>query len=458
VKVIVCGAGQVGYGIAERLAAEQAEVSVIDVRPQLVQSISDTLEVRGFVGHASHPDVLTQAGVADADMIVAVTQSDEVNMMACQVAGSLFGVPTKVARVRAQSYLAPHWRDLFSREHLPIDVVISPELEVADTVRRRLETPGTVDTVDFVDGRVVVAATTCEADCPVVDTPLEQLTDLFPDLDATIVGVVRAGKVFVPRRTDQLVPGDVVYFAAAKDRVPRTLSIFGHEEAAATRVVVAGGGNIGYEVARRLEAAGSKAKVRIVESQRERALSIADKLKKAVVLHGTALDQDVLREADVEHADALVAVTNDDQVNILSCVLGKRLGAKRALCLTNNRSYPQITRELGIDTYINPRTVTVSRILQHIRRGRIRGVYAVQDGAAEIIEAEALETSPLVGKPLRELGIFDGVRIGAIVRDKRVVPPRGDTMIRAKDRIVIFALADRVRRVEQMFRVSIEFF
>jgi trk system potassium uptake protein TrkA len=211
-KVIVCGAGQVGYGIAERLAAEQADVSVIDVRPQLVKSITDSLDVRAFVGHASHPDVLAQAGAADADMIIAVTQADEVNMVACQVAGSLFNVPTKVARVRAQNYLAPHWRDLFTREHLPIDVVISPEIEVGETVLRRLEMPGTIDTVTFAEGRIIVAATTCEEDCPVVDTPLRQLTELFPDLAATIIGVIRDGRLFVPRRDDQLIVKFFVYF------------------------------------------------------------------------------------------------------------------------------------------------------------------------------------------------------------------------------------------------------
>jgi trk system potassium uptake protein TrkA len=457
-KVIVCGAGQVGYGIAERLAAEQADVSVIDVRPQLVKSITDSLDVRAFVGHASHPDVLAQAGAADADMIIAVTQADEVNMVACQVAGSLFNVPTKVARVRAQNYLAPHWRDLFTREHLPIDVVISPEIEVGETVLRRLEMPGTIDTVTFAEGRIIVAATTCEEDCPVVDTPLRQLTELFPDLAATIIGVIRDGRLFVPRRDDQLIVNDIVYFAAPKAHVRRALTIFGHEETPASRIVIAGGGNIGFYVAQRLEQAATKTKVRLVESGRERAVVVADQLKKAVVLHGSALDQEVLREADIEHADSMVALTNDDQVNVLACIMAKRLGAKRAMCLTNNRGYQQITRDLGIETYVNPRTVTISKILQHMRRGRIRGVYAIQDGAAEVIEAEALETSPLVGRPLRDLGLFDGMRIGAILRGNQVITPRGDTQIRAKDRIIVFAQADRVRRVEQLFRVSIEFF
>jgi trk system potassium uptake protein len=457
-KVIICGAGQVGFGIAERLAAEQADVAVIDVRPQLIQSITDTLEVRGFVGHASHPDVLAQAGADQADMLIAATQSDEVNMVACQVADSLFKIPTKIARIRARSYLEPHWRDLFTREHLPIDVIISPEIEVGDTVMHRLELPGTVDTIAFFDGRLVVAATRAEEDCPVVDTPLAQLTDLFPDLKATIIGIQRAGKLFAPRRHDQVLTGDVVYVAAEKEQVRRTLGIFGHDEAPAARVMIAGGGNIGFYLAKQLEGVATRPKVRVIEGVRERAVHIADRLKRAVVLHGSALDQDVLREADVAHCDTFVALTNDDQVNVLSCVMAKRLGAKRALCLTNNQGYPQITRDLGIDTYVNPRTVTISKILQHVRRGRIRRVQSILDGAGEVIEAEALDTSPLVGKPMRELKLFEGVRIGAILRGKEMITPRGDTVIRPKDRIVMLAVADRVRSVEQMFRVSIEFF
>jgi trk system potassium uptake protein TrkA len=457
-KVIICGAGQVGYGIAERLALERADVSLIDTRPALIQSITESLDVRGFVGHAAHPDVLAQAGADAADMIIAVTQADEVNMVACQVADSLFDVPTKVARIRAQSYLAPHVAHLFTREHLPIDVVISPEIEVGETVLRCLEVPGALDSASFADGRIVVAATSCEDDCPVIDTPLSQLTELFPDLPATICGIYRNGKMFTPRSSDQVLAGDIAYVATSQDNVRRMLTIFGHYETPASRVVITGGGNIGYYVAKRLEETAPKTRVRVVEGSRERAVAIADKLAKAVVLHGNALDEDVLREADIEHADSIVSLTNDDQVNVLASVMGKRLGAKRAVCLTNNKGFPGLTRELGIDTYVNPRSVTVSSILQHIRRGRIRGVYAVQDGAAEVIEGEALDTSPLVGKPLREIDLPEGVRIGAISRGKTVLTPRGDTRIEPRDRVVMMVLAGKVRQVEQMFRVSIEFF
>lgn len=457
-KVVICGAGQVGYGIAERLSAEANDVSVIDNSPRLIRSITEMLDVRGFVGHGAHPDILAEAGADQADMIVAVTLHDEVNMVACQVAHSLFNIPIKVARVRAQSYLQPHWQNLFSRDHLPIDVIISPEVEVGETVLRRLAMPGAYDTVSFADDMVVVAGVHCDENCPVVDTPLHQLTELFPDLKATVIGIQREDLFFIPTSGDSILLGDIAYFAADRDQVRRTLGIFGHEEVEASRVVIVGGGNIGAYVATKLEARQPNARIKIIESSRERAVAIADALRRTVVLHGSALDENLLREADIAEADTIVAVTNSDEVNILGCVMAQRLGAVRSLCLINNRGYPDLTRSLGISAFINPRQVTVSKILQHVRRGRIRGVHSIQNGAAEIIEAEALETSPLVGKPLRELDILHGVRIGAIYRDGAVVIPRGDTQIQPHDRVIMSALADERRKVEQMFRVSLDFF
>ncbi len=457
-RVLICGAGQVGYGIAERLAAEDNDVSVIDTVPALVEAIRDNLDVRGFVGHGAHPDVLAEAGAEQADMIVAVTLSDEVNMVACQVAHSLFNVPTKVARIRAQSYLGPHWSDLFSSSHMPIDVIISPEVEVGEMVLRRLAVPGAFDTVYFASGKVVSIGIACDENCPVVDTPLSQLTELFPDLRAVVVGIVRNGKLFVPHSDDPMLVGDDVYVICESDQVSRTLSIFGHEEQVANRVVIAGGGNIGLYVARTLESRNSSARIKIIENSRDRAIAIADELRRTVVLHGNALDRDILREAGVPDADTLVALSNDDEVNIIACVMAKRLGCRRNMALINNRSYPEFTDVLGIDATVNPRTVTVSKVLQHVRRGRIRRVHSIGDGLAEVIEAEALETSPLVGKPLRELNLPEGIRIGAVFRDDRVVVPDGTLQIRAHDRVIIFAAAERVREVEQMFRVSLEFF
>jgi trk system potassium uptake protein len=457
-RVIICGAGQVGYGIAEKLASEDNDVTVIDTSAELIRSIRDRLDVKGYVGHGSHPDVLDEAGAQQVDMLIAVTLHDEVNMTACQVAHSLFNVPTKIARIRSQSYLRPHYMDLFSRENLPIDVIISPELEVGEMVLRRIALPGATDVVRFADNAVAMVAIECLEDCPVVNTPLAQLTDLFPDLPSTVVGVVREGKLFVPHSTDQLITGDLAYVATTNDQVRRTLGLFGHDEEAATRIVIAGGGNIGLYVAQTIEARQNRTRIKIIEQARERAVEIADKLRRTVVLHGSALDQNLLMEADIQDADLMVALTNDDQVNILSSVMAKQLGCKSNLTLLNNPAYHDFAGILGIDAHVNPRTVTISKVLQHVRRGRISAVDRVQKGAAEIIEAEALETSPLVGPPLRDLDLPDGMRLGAVYRDGQVIKPSGDLRIKPKDRVVIFAMASAVRQVEQMFRVSLEFF
>ena len=457
-RVIICGAGQVGYGIAERLSSELNDVSVIDTSPELIQAVRDSLDVRGFVGHGSHPEVLEAAGAQQADMIIAVTLYDEVNIVACEIAHALFNVPTKIARIRSQAYLQPQYLDLFSREHMPIDVIISPEQEVGEMVLRRIELPGAMDVVRFAEGRIVALAIECLEDCPVLNTPLKQLTDLFPNLHSTVVGIVRRGKLFIPHSGDQMMVGDIAYVLTQKDQVRRVLSLFGHEEPEAKRIVIAGGGNIGLHVARTIERRQSRTRIKIIEHDRERAVRIADQLRRTVVLNGSALDNKLLHEADIHDADLMVALTNNDQVNILSGAMAKGLGCKANLVLLNNPAYHDLSKTLGIDAYVNPRSVTISRVLQHVRRGRIRAVHSVEQGAAEIIEAEALETSPLVGPALRELDLPSGMRIGAILRDNEVLTPSGSVRIKPKDRVVIFVTREAVKQVEQLFRVSLEFF
>ncbi|MBX3596383.1 MAG: Trk system potassium transporter TrkA [Rhizobiaceae bacterium] len=457
-RVIICGAGQVGYGIAERLAAEKNDVSIIDTAPGLIHAVRDSLDVRGFVGHGAHPDVLEMAGAKEADMIIAVTLFDEVNIVACEVAHALFGVPVKIARIRSQSYLQPHYADLFSRDHVPIDVVISPEIEAGEMVLRRIALPGADDVVRFADGKIIMVAIECLEDCPVVNTPLAQLSQLFPDLPSTVVGYSRDGQLFIAHSADQLLVGDRAYVVTTKDQVKRTLGLFGHEEKEASRIVIAGGGNIGLYVAKTIEQRRGRARLKLIESSKERAEIIADQLRETIVLHGNALDEKLLHQAEIQDADLMVALTNSDQVNILSSVMAKRLGCRSSLTLINNPAYTDLSRAVGIDAQVNPGSVTISRVLQHVRRGRIRAVHSVDKGAGEIIEAEALETSPLVGAPLTELELPDGMRIGAIYRAGAVLKPSGSLRIKAKDRVVIFSLAKAVKDVEQLFRVSLEFF
>ena len=457
-KVIVCGAGQVGFNIARHLALEKNDVTVIDQSPELIHKVTDTLDVKGVIGHASHPDILEQSGAADADMIIAVTYADEVNMMACQVAHSIFDVPTKIARVRQQSYLDPAWANLFSRDNMPIDIIISPEIEVARAVTRRLEVPGTFEMISLADDKVKLLGVRCEDTCPLVNTPLRQLTQLFPDLNIVIVGLMRDDSPIVPTGDDQMVPGDEVYFVVDSDQVARAMSAFGHEEKEARRVIIIGGGNIGLFLAQEIENDHPWVNAKVIEANAERAQFVAGRLKSTVVIHGDVLDPEILAEANVSATDTVVAVTNDDETNILASLLARRYGCRRLITLINKPTYEPLINTLGIDVVVSPRNITVSTILQHVRRGRIHSVHTLREGFGELIEAEALETSPLVGTPLRDVDLPDGVLLGAIVRDGKMISPRGDTVVRARDRVVLFAAEDAIRKVETLFSVQLEYF
>ncbi|MFP3943881.1 MAG: Trk system potassium transporter TrkA [Alphaproteobacteria bacterium] len=457
-RVIICGAGQVGTGIARQLAAENNDVTVIDRSADLIQSIQETLDVRGIVGHGSHPNVLDRAGAGQSDMLIAVTFADEINMIACQVAHSLFSVPLKVARVRAQPYLRPEWQDLFSRENMPIDVIISPELEVGKSVLRRLEVPGAFETIEFADGRIQFIGVRIEKDSPVINTQLKQLSELFPGVKSTVVAIWRRNHLFVPSSSDQVMAEDDLYFIADRNHVARTLDIFGHQEQEARRVLIVGAGNIGVYTARELEKRHASVKTRVIEYNKAKAEAAADQLERTVVLHGSGLDQALLREAGVQETETVISLTNNDEVNVLASVIAKTLGARKTIALINNQEYGRLLEPLGVDAFIDPKTTTVSTILRHVRRGRIKGLYSIRGGQGEVIDAVALETSPLVGKPLRSANLPDGVIVGAILRGRTVITPRGDDQINAGDRVILFAQHDVVRKVEQMFRVSLEYF
>ena len=457
-KVIICGAGQVGTSIARYLASEHNDVTVLDQSPEMISRLNESLDVQAIVGHASHPEVLEQVGVADADMLIAVTFADEVNMVACQIAHSLFNVPTKIARIRHQSYLSPLWADLFSRDHMPIDVIISPEIEVAKAISRRLTVPGAFDMIPLADDKVRLIGVRCTDRCPVVHTPLRQLTSLFPDLNIIVVGIVRDDGASVPTPQDQMLPGDSVYFVADTEHVPRAMAAFGHEEQEARRIIIMGGGNIGLSLARLIEESKHDVTAKIIELDRERARTAAETLPGVAVILGDGLDPEILAEANVSMTETVVAVTDDDETNILSSLLAKRYGAERAVTLINKTTYSPLITTLGIDVVVSPRAITVSTILQHVRRGRIRAVHSLGDGFAEVIEADALETSPLVGKPLKEAKLPRGVIVGAVVHDDKVIIPSGDTIIYPDDRIIILAAADVVKKVEKLFSVRLEFF
>ena len=457
-KVIICGAGQVGWQIARHLSGENNDVTVVDSNPDLVRRATDTLDVQGIAGFASYPDVLDRAGARDADMVIAATYSDEVNMVTCQVAHSVFSVQRKIARLRAQNYLDAIYTDLYRRDHLPIDVVISPEKEVAEAALQRLAAPAAFDTESFLEGRAQLIGLSADDDCPVINTPLRQLTDLFSTLRALVVGIRRDGALFVPSPNDQIFSGDECYIFAHTEDLTRTLEIFGKTQAKQERIVVVGGGNVGLGVALALEQRTERVRVKVIEKDREIAERSADALDRTIVLHGDGLDSGLLEEANIANADAILAVTDDDKTNLLATVRAKEMGCKMGICLINDPTLIPLMVPLGIDAYINPRATTVSSILRHVRHGRVRGVYSIGDAEAEVIEAQVLSTSSIAGQKIKDVSFPEGVLVGGVLKGTEVVKPTGETRIEEGDVVTIFAMAADVPEVERLLQVTIDFF
>ncbi|MCK0166580.1 Trk system potassium transporter TrkA [Jannaschia sp. S6380] len=459
-KVIICGAGQVGWQIARHLSGERNDVTIVDNNPELVHRATDSLDVQGITGFASYPDVLERAGAEDADMLIAATHSDEVNMVTCQVAHSIFTVPRKIARLRAQSYLSAVRADLYRRDHLPIDVVISPEREVAEAALRRLRAPEAFDVEEFVEGRATFIGLLLDQDCPVLDTPLRQLSELFSTLRAVVVGVRReGGRLFAPDPNDQLKAGDQIYVLSHSDDLTRTQEIFGHKVRKQERVVIIGGGNVGLAVAEALENAPERIRAKMIERSRKCAERAAEALERTIVLSGDGLDIELLREANIERADAVLTVTDDDKTNMLAAVRAKAAGCSKTIALINDPTLVPLMEPLGIDAYVNPRQTTVSSILRHVRHGRVRNVYSVGDAEAEVIEAQVLSTSPMTGRAIRDIAFPEGALVGTIAKaDGRVIRPEGGTRIEEGDVVVIFALSDDVPEVERLLQVQVDFF
>lgn len=459
-KIIICGAGQVGGQIARHLAREESGngVTVIDTDGALVRRLTDAYDVAGLTGSAAHPDVLEQAGARDADMVIAATQSDEVNMVICQVAHSIFSVPRKIARLRAQAYLDPLYSDLFRTGHMSIDVVISPEFAVAEAVMQRLAAPAAFDIEGFFDESAQLIGISLESACAVLNTPLRQLSELFSTLRAVVVGVRRGERLFVPEPGDQLFAADQIYVFTAREDVARVMEVFGKSNLRVDRALIVGAGNIGLHVAQKLEAEGRKIHLKVIERNRLRAELASDALKRTVVLHGDGLAADLLEEANVANTDAVLALTEDDKTNILTCVRAKTEGAKLVVALVNDPSLISLIAPMGIDAYVNPRSTTVSSILRYVRHGRIRAVYSIGDGEAEVIEAQVLGTSAIAGKLVRDTDLPRDARIGLIRKGDKVIVPKGDTRLAEGDLMTIFALRGSVAEVERLFQVGLDFF
>ena len=457
-KVIICGAGQVGWQLARYLSKEGNDVTVIDNQSALVARATDTLDVGGLTGFASHPDVLAEAGAEDAEMIIAATHSDEVNMVICQIAHSVFRVPRKIARLRSQSYLDVIYSDLYQRDHLPIDVVISPEQEVARAALQQLAAPSSFEVESFLEDHVTMLGLSIDEDCPVVNTPLRQLTELFSTLSSFVAGIRRDKTLFVPKPEDQIYPGDQIYVFTRTEDITRTLEVFGKVNFNQERVLIIGGGSIGMRVASQLESREQRIRCRVIERDRAQAEIAADLLEKTVVLHGDGLDLDILHEANIAATDAVLCVTDDDKTNMLASARAKSAGAKMAIALVNDGSLSSLMGTLEVDALLNPRATTVSSILRHIRHGRVRAVYAIGDAEAEVMELQALSNSDIAGRSLDDIDFPDNARIVAVKQGANVLRPVGDMRLEEGDIVVVFAMASAVRTVERMFQVGVDFF
>ncbi len=445
-----------GASVADVLASEANDITVVDIDSERLDQLRDRLDLRTVNGLASHPDVLTQAGAEDADLILAVTNSDETNMIACQVAYTLFHTPTKIARVRAQAYL--DHPQLFTQEALPIDVLISPEQIVTDYIQRLIEYPGSLQVLDFAGGLVRLVAVRAEHGGPLVNHRIRELAAHMPGIQARVAAIYRRGTPIIPTGDTIIEEGDEIFFVAARKNIRAVMAELGQHAKPVKRIIIAGGGNIGVRLARALE---QKHQVKIIDHNRKNAQAIARQLERTIVLEGDCADKNLLLEENIENTDVFVAVTNDDEANILSAMLAKRLGARKVMALINRSEYVDLVQSGIIDIAISPQQVTIGSLLAHVRRGDVAVVHSLRRGAAEAIEAIAHgdpQSSKVVGRKVGEIRLPPGTTIGAIVRDNEVLLPHRDVVIQPEDHVILFVVDKRrIKDVERLFQVGIGF-
>ena len=460
-NIIICGAGRVGFTIAKILSEQGHSITVIDQSSEDIQKIDDTLDVKSIVGKATYPSILEKANASDADMIIAVTRNDEINMLICQIAFSIFNVQKKIARIRSQDYLNPKFTKVYNKENLPIDVIISPEIEIAKSLQRKLEAPGALDNIPFADNKIRVLEILINENCSLKDIKLKDITKKFPKLNANIIGVIRDKKFIVLKKTDIMLKEDRAFVAINATQMKETLNAFNHNEKISNKILIIGGGNIGFNLAKNLEESFDSARVKIIEKNKERAELIASQLNDTIVINGDALDEEVLMEANIDEIETVLALTNDDEDNLMVSVLVEKfakddsdLSDKRTMALINKQNYSLLQSSLKIDDFIDPRMNTVSSILKHIHKGTIENAYSILNGEYEIIEAEIIETSELVNKELKNSNLPNEIRVGAVLRGKEVIIPRSNFVFKKEDIVVLLAKKDFLNVVENMFRIS----
>ena len=454
-NIIICGAGRVGYTIAKLLSEQDHSITVIDQSSEDIQKINDDLDVKSIVGKATYPSVLEKANAEDADMIIAVTRNDEINMLICQIAFSIFKIGKKIARIRSQDYLNPKFSLVYNKENLPIDVIISPEVEIAKSIQRKLEAPGAIDNVPFADNKIRLLEIDVNEKCPLINIELNKITKKFPKLEANILGVVREEKFIILKKNDVLKQNDKAYVIINSSQMQLTLDAFGHNEKISNKFLIIGGGNIGFNLAKNLESSRDSARIKIIEKNKDRAEYIANELNNSLVINGNGLEEDVLKEANIDEAETVLALTNDDEDNLMVSVLVEKFSKdKRTMALINKPNYSILQSSLKIDDLIDPRMNTVSSILKHVHKGTIETAYSISNGDYEVIEAEIIDSSELIDKELKNSNLPENIRIGAILRKNDIIIPSSKFIFKKKDIVVFLAKRDQLPVVENLFRIS----
>ena len=454
-NIIICGAGRVGFTIAKLLSEQKHSITVVDQSSEDIQKIKESLDVNAIVGKATYPSILEKANGSEADMIIAVTRNDEINMLICQIAQATFKISKKIARIRSQNYLEPKFSKIYNKENIPIDVIISPELEIAKSIQRKLEAPGALDNIPFAENKIRLLEILINESCPIKKIKLNELTKKFPDLEANILGVIRNEKFLLLKKNDEMEKGDRAYVIINSSQMEKTLTAFGHNEKISSKILIIGGGNIGFNLAKKIEETFESARIKIIEKNKERAEFIANELNNSIIINGDGLDEDVLTEANLEEIETVLALTNDDEDNLMISVLVEKFSKnKKTIALTNKSNYSLLQSSLKIDDLIDPRMSTVSSILKHVHKGTIESAYSILDGEYEVIEAEIIETSELINKELKNSNLPDEIRIGAILRGDDIIIPRSNFIFKKDDKVVFLARNDQIQLVENIFRIS----
>ena len=453
-KTIICGSGDVGYSIADKLSKENFEVTVVDEASDKLNKISENLDVKVVSGSPSLPSVLLNAGAKDCEILIAVTKSDETNMIACQIGYSLFGIPKKIARIRQQDYLKGEWQKLYTKNNLPIDAIISPEQEVAKALHRRIISPGTIDMFELSEKKLKLVGFKCEENCNHLGLTVRELSAKFPNYLANILFIFRDDNKFVVNSSTKIELNDLVFMVVEKENLSDVLMEFGHKEIQAKKIVIIGGGNIGFSLAELLEQSNTNISTELIEADKSRSEFLASNLQKVTVTNGDGLDNEILEEVNISEAGYCIAVTEDDEVNVLSSLLAKRAGTDQCMAIINNSSYTSLLTNIGIDITIDPKIITISKILEKVRGGRIRSDYSIGDGFGEVIEAEIQLESSICNKNINEIDLPKGIRIGSIFRDEKIIIPNSKTIFHENDDVVFFAETKYIKTLEKILSIN----